>query len=155
MKPRKTSRPKSDNSPEQHAAFERHMRLTSTLDENRAQYDHVTPSPSIMRACREARRRVGAMTPVQKRALEQHARNLIAEGSFDVVLANQLKALGCTFNVAHSFRLNGTLLHVGPPDTFWTTARRLLTTVRSFYPRATFAPTDAEGCISFALEGVS
>lgn len=108
-----------------------------------------------MRACRETRKAASKMTPAQRRAAHQHGMDLIAEGSLDKVLSSQLKALGCTFNVTHSFRLNATLLHVGPPDTFWTTARRLLATVQSFYVKATFAPTDAEGCISFALEGVS
>lgn len=123
----------------------------------------MPPDPSIMRACRETRRRVSAMTTAQRRALEKRARALIASGAkkrpievlftLDNVLASQLKALNCTFNVTYD-GMSCPRLHIGPPDTFWTTARRLLELVQWFYREAQFAPTDAEGCVSIALEGL-
>lgn len=119
------------------------------------------PSSSIMAACRKARKAVSQMTPSQRRALQKRAMRLINDSPrmrvtfvLDRVLSTQLKALGCTFNTTYDGR-TCPRLHVGPPDTFWTTATRILSLVKTVYPRAEMAMTDVEDCVSIELEGVT
>lgn len=72
--------------------------------------------------------------------------------TLDTILAAQLRAMNLPFNLTKS-RTYGTLLHVGAPAQ--NKAELLLIKIQSFYPKATYAVTDAEGCLSFALEGAS
>lgn len=125
------------------------------------------PRKSTLTACRAARKAVIKATPTQRAKLFAHGMLLINCGStldratcgtsptqLDTVLGNQLKALGCAFSTTLS-PYHGMLLHIGPPDTFWTQPERLMLTVRAFYPLATFALSDAEGCTSIALFGTA
>lgn len=117
------------------------------------------PHKSTMAACRTLRKTCGKHTPAQRASSIARAMALINEGAaksapfkLDPVLEGQLKALACAFNVTKS-RHYGPLLHIGPPDCFWTQPERLMLTVRAFYPLADFALSDAEGCTSIALSG--
>lgn len=130
--------------------------------------------PRLIKSCNEVRAYMNKATPAQRAALHKRGLALIEAGSkrgklitsikqarklletplFDSVLASQLKALGCSFNLVASPHY-GIALHIGAPEEFWTQPQRLLDLVRTVHPSAVFAISDAEGCISVALEGMS
>jgi hypothetical protein len=118
------------------------------------------PDPKIMKACRAIRKKCSKATEAQRKADFERGLAIIEKGRkaseiplFDSVLASQLRAYGCSFNLTLSPHY-GVLLHIGAPESFWTEPKRLLDLIKVFYPQAEFALSDAEGCISIVLSGL-